>query len=190
MNTLSQMKTFEMNVPGAKNALEVIREYFHVVSVSANKAWFEVEEEMDLTLTYCVEFSPVSWVVQFMLNSPVAKTELVPCLVTALINTSSSLPGTFKFVPIHTVRKSQLGFYDVKVYDTECMIEREVKGVVPSFDLYFDEQAVPMVAKVVPKLLIDYEVVRGRPSPNVEMTLDISYIYQDPNGENWWPLQL
>ena len=179
-----------MNVPGAKSAVEVINQYLFMISVSANKAWFEVEEEMDLTLNYSVELSPVSWLVQFTLNSPVVKTELVPCLVTALINTTSSLPGTFQFVPIHTVRKSELGFYDVRVIDTECMIEREVRNVVPSFDLYFDEEATPMTAKVVPKLMIDYEIVRGRPSPNVEMTLDISYIYQDPNGENWWPFQL
>jgi hypothetical protein len=184
------MKTFEMNVPGAKNALEVIEEYFHIVSVSANKAWFEVEEKMDLTLTSGVELSPVSWLVQFMLNSQVAKTELVPCLVTALINTTSKMPGIFQFVPIHIVRKSLLGFYDVKVYDTECMIERDVKGVVPSFDLYFDEQAIPMTAKVVLKFLINYEVIRDRPSPNVEMPFNVSYIFQDCNGENWWPLQI
>jgi hypothetical protein len=181
------MKTFEMIVPSAQNGLEIIDRYSHLVSIFANNAWFPHDDNLEIKLTHSLELSPVSWLVQLSAHNQCTKNEIMPGLVTVIINTDSSHPNVFEFLPIHVIDTAKAGFYEVKIFDTETIIGHPVYGVIPAFDCIIEKHTRSVCANVIIKLFIQYLNNARKIISRVEMPLEVSSIIQGANGLNWWP---
>ncbi len=176
-----------MIVPSAHTGLEIIDRYSHLVSIFANNAWFPSDDNLEIKLTHSLELSPVSWLVQFLAHNQRSKDEVMPGLVTAIINTDALHPTVFEFLPIHVIDTAKAGFYEVKIFDTENIIGHSVYGVIPAFDCIVETHTRPVCANIVIKLFIQYLNDAGDIISRVEMPLEVSSIIQGTNGLNWWP---
>lgn len=181
------MKTFETHCHGAQNAVDLISKNLPLISTRINSTWFPVENQINFLMNHSIEPSPFSWLVQFSGREDNHQTDLIPCVITVLINGCSSLPGTFEFIPVHVLRQADLGFIETKVYDTENILDHDVHDVIPAFDCVIDKYSDPISAKVIIKLFIQYKNDKGKIACRAEMPFDISYIIQGTNNLNWWP---
>ena len=176
-----------MIVPSAGNALEIVNRYSPLVSIYANNAWFPYDDKLEIEVTHSLELNKNSWLIQFLARKNGAPQDSVPGLVTAVVNMPPDNSKTFEFVPVHVLSLEAGGFYEVKVFDTECFMEHEIHSVIPSFDCIIDTHSTPLSAKVIIKLFIQYKNDCGKIVARAEMPFHIGQIVLGINGLNWWP---
>jgi hypothetical protein len=166
----------------------VVDNYSYLISAFANQAWFPHDGDLEIKVTQVLELSQrTSLLVQFTAHDPQNQDELLPCLVTALINRAPNQSDTFEFIPIHILGKAEAGFWEVRVFDTEAIMEDSVHSVTPAFDFFIDTHSRPLSAKVLVKFFVRYKKDNGQIATRFEMVLDIPYLLKDLNGPMWRP---
>lgn len=182
------MKTLELNIFGMGSAVQVIEKHIRLLSIFMNSAWFSDDESLIMKMTHAVELSEYSWLVQFAGYHPNHRDELIPCLITVVVNANRE-KTKYQFCPVHLVSSAQAGSYEVKVYDTENMMGHFVHKVKPSFDCYIDLHSKPVSATIVFKFFIIYKNEFGKMVTNAEMPFFADYIIQGTDHVRWMPAQ-
>lgn len=180
------MKTLELNIFGMRSAIQVIEKHIKTLSIFMNSAWFPHDDHLILKMAHSVELSNYSWLVQFAGYHPNHRDELIPCLVTVVVNSNEDRTK-YEFRPVHVLSSAEAGSYEVKVFDTESIMGHFVHKVKPSFDCYIDLHSNPVSATVVFKFFIIYKNEAGKIVTSAEMPFSVEYIIQGTDHVRWMP---
>jgi len=134
------MKTFVTNTFGIDDVLELLNRRSELILRAARCAWLENKQTLKLQIGQSHRLSPSSWIVQFIASDTNSFDEIVPCFVTAVVN-SGDRHLSFHFGALDIVCPCLAGMYETRILDDYPKIGFWVDWAQPSFDCRFTDEA-------------------------------------------------
>jgi len=183
------MKSFTVGLSGVESAVTIVERYSCVLSTFMNNAFFPHDEKLVMKMNHFIELSSHCWLMQFSAYHPSHKDELIPALVTVVVNANAA-KTEYEFTPFYIMSTPEAGCYEIKVFETETIFDHLVHKVTPAFDCCIDNRSSPLSARIVFKFFIFYKNdPRGQIVTSAEMPFHVDYLIQDEDQLHWSPIR-
>jgi len=182
------METFTINISGYTNPRELIQKHLPIVSQLVKNYWFANRQKLAISDFKCEEVGQYSWLVQFTIPNENCSYDLVPSIVTAVVNASPDYE-IYYFIPFNHVCMAKSALYESWILDTADKIGFEVVETVPSFDYLFEDREHSLII-VATKLFLLNGIGLRNATRTKDMPLRKFRLSKLENGLDWWFPQL